>query len=80
MTFIDRTNRRFAGSVFGRYFQLEFSGHPRERKGSRFFTEIRAGLATLVKPFETIFVLVSFEMNADTCPISFLKDFLLWRR
>ncbi|KAI9742046.1 MAG: hypothetical protein M1834_000436 [Cirrosporium novae-zelandiae] len=35
-----------AGSFFGRRFRLEGSGHRRERKGSRFLTEIRAGLAT----------------------------------
>jgi adenine/guanine/hypoxanthine permease len=46
MTWIDRTNRRVAESAFGRYFKLEFSGHRKERKGSRFSTEIRAGLAT----------------------------------
>ncbi|KAG0135144.1 purine transporter [Tuber indicum] len=46
MTWIDRTNRRVADSSFGRYFRLEHSGHRKERKGSRFFTEIRAGLAT----------------------------------
>lgn len=46
MTWIDRTNRRVANSPFGRYFRLEHSGSKKERKGSRFFTEIRAGLAT----------------------------------
>ncbi|KAA8913132.1 permease family-domain-containing protein [Sphaerosporella brunnea] len=46
MTFIDRFNRRVADSPIGRYFLLEFSGQPKQRKGSRFFTEIRAGLAT----------------------------------
>jgi AGZA family xanthine/uracil permease-like MFS transporter len=46
MTFIDRFNRRMATSAVGRFFRLEFSGHRNERKGSRFFTEIRAGLAT----------------------------------
>ncbi|CCX32914.1 permease family-domain-containing protein [Pyronema domesticum] len=46
MTFVDRWNKRVAESPVGRYFHLEFSGHRKERKGSRFFTEIRAGLAT----------------------------------
>jgi len=32
--------------VIGRRFRLEFSGHKYERKGSRFLTEVRAGLAT----------------------------------
>ena len=35
-----------ARSPVGRHFKLEFSGHPHERKGSRFMTELRAGLAT----------------------------------
>jgi xanthine/uracil/vitamin C permease (AzgA family) len=35
-----------AKSFIGRRFRLEFSGHRFERKGSRFLTEIRAGLAT----------------------------------
>lgn len=35
-----------AKSVVGRRFRLEFSGHGQERKGSRFLTEVRAGLAT----------------------------------
>ncbi|KPM38663.1 putative xanthine/uracil permease [Neonectria ditissima] len=45
MTWITTTNQKIAASVVGRWFQLEGSGHPRERKGSLFFTEIRAGLA-----------------------------------
>jgi len=35
-----------AKSVVGYRFRLEFSGHRFERKGSRFLTEIRAGIAT----------------------------------
>lgn len=35
-----------AKSAVGRRFRLEFSGHRYERKGSRFLTEVRAGLAT----------------------------------
>ncbi|TBU27120.1 xanthine/uracil permease [Dichomitus squalens] len=44
--FTDRLNARVADSAIGRYFRLEGSGHPREREGSRFLTEIRAGLTT----------------------------------
>ncbi|KAF7160794.1 hypothetical protein CNMCM5623_006388 [Aspergillus felis] len=43
---VDRINLRVAQSPVGRWFRLENSGHPKERKGSYFFTEIRAGLAT----------------------------------
>src|SRR5258706_7877316 len=42
----EKTNMAVAKSVAGRRFRLEFSGHRFERKGSRFLTEIRAGLAT----------------------------------
>ncbi|KAI0822174.1 permease family-domain-containing protein [Trametes gibbosa] len=44
--FTDRLNAVVADSVVGRYFRLEGSGHPKEREGSRFLTEIRAGLTT----------------------------------
>jgi AGZA family xanthine/uracil permease-like MFS transporter len=46
MGFIENTNRKVAASPVGRWFRLEGSGHIKERKGSYFFTEIRAGLAT----------------------------------
>lgn len=35
-----------AESRVGWYFRLDGCGHPRERKGSRFLVEIRAGLTT----------------------------------
>ncbi|KAE9578391.1 putative xanthine/uracil permease [Colletotrichum fructicola] len=44
MGWIHNANAKIAASPVGRWFQLEGSGHPRERKGSYFFTEIRAGL------------------------------------
>jgi len=43
---VSNANAAVARSAVGRYFRLEGSGHPKERKGSYFFTEIRAGLAT----------------------------------
>lgn len=45
MTWIANTNRKIAETAVGRWFKLEGSGAPRERKGSYFFTEVRAGLA-----------------------------------
>ncbi|KAJ3172583.1 hypothetical protein HDU88_005912 [Geranomyces variabilis] len=39
-------NERVAKSAIGRYFKLEGSGAKNERPGTRFTTEIRAGLAT----------------------------------
>ncbi|KAK0436458.1 permease family-domain-containing protein [Armillaria borealis] len=40
------SSSKVADSFVGRWFKLEGSGHPRERVGSRFTTEIRAGLTT----------------------------------
>ncbi|KAK4177554.1 permease family-domain-containing protein [Triangularia setosa] len=42
----EKINQRVAASAVGYWFQLEGSGHPKERKGSQFLTEFRAGLAT----------------------------------
>ncbi|KAI0118197.1 purine transporter [Nemania sp. FL0031] len=46
MTVIQSINHKVARSVVGRWFRLDGSGHPKERKGSLFLTEIRAGIAT----------------------------------
>jgi AGZA family xanthine/uracil permease-like MFS transporter len=43
---IHSLNDRVARSSFGRYFLLEGCGHPKERKGARFMTELRGGLTT----------------------------------
>lgn len=43
---IHNANGAVARSFVGRRFRLEGSGHKKERKGSYFFTEVRAGLAT----------------------------------
>ncbi|EGZ78109.1 hypothetical protein NEUTE2DRAFT_101712 [Neurospora tetrasperma FGSC 2509] len=43
---VDTVNRKVAASKVGYWFKLDGSGHPKERKGSYFFTEMRAGLAT----------------------------------
>ncbi|KAF9091175.1 hypothetical protein BGX23_005409 [Mortierella sp. AD031] len=48
MTFFERLDRSVATSKVGKYFRLEGSGARRERIGSRFTTEIRAGLTTFV--------------------------------
>ncbi|KZF20951.1 hypothetical protein L228DRAFT_223084 [Xylona heveae TC161] len=42
----EKVNLAVARSFVGKRFRLEHSGHRKERKGSRFLTEIRAGLAT----------------------------------
>jgi AGZA family xanthine/uracil permease-like MFS transporter len=41
---IDKLNDAVAQSFVGRHFQLEGSGHRRERKNTKFTTELRAGL------------------------------------
>ncbi|ESZ93823.1 purine transporter [Sclerotinia borealis F-4128] len=41
-----KINDAVAGSIVGRIFRLQGSGHVKSREGSRFLTEIRAGLAT----------------------------------
>jgi len=46
ITFFDRLNAQIAQSFVGTWFRLEGCGHPKEREGSRFTTEIRAGLTT----------------------------------
>ncbi|KAG0274620.1 hypothetical protein BGZ95_009614, partial [Linnemannia exigua] len=48
MTFFDRLNHSVATSGVGKYFRLEGSGARRERAGSKFTTELRAGLTTFV--------------------------------
>ena len=45
---IRKLNDRVARSAFGRYFLLEGSGHPKERKGARFTTEILGGLTNIL--------------------------------
>ncbi|KAJ7280247.1 purine transporter [Mycena rebaudengoi] len=42
----DLLNAHVADSFVGRWFRLEGSGHAKERIGSRFTTEIRAGITT----------------------------------
>ncbi|KAL2796160.1 permease family-domain-containing protein [Aspergillus keveii] len=61
---IGRVNRTVARSPVGRWFRLEGSNHPKERKGSYFFTEIRAGLATF---FAMAYIIsVNANITSDT--------------
>ncbi|KAG2225943.1 hypothetical protein INT45_006639 [Circinella minor] len=46
MSWADTINTKIAQSFVGRYFQLDGSGAYRERKGTRFLTELRAGATT----------------------------------
>ncbi|KAF4434350.1 MFS transporter, AGZA family, xanthine/uracil permease [Fusarium austroafricanum] len=75
MGWMDKTNRKIAASPVGRWFQLEGSGHPRERKGSLFFTEIRAGLATFFAMAYIIAVNSSIvSESGGTCVCPAFKD------
>ncbi|TVY24335.1 putative xanthine/uracil permease [Lachnellula hyalina] len=46
VSFTTKLNDAVAGSIVGRRFRLQGSGHIKTRKNARFLTEIRAGLAT----------------------------------
>ncbi|KAF9353473.1 hypothetical protein BGX26_008760 [Mortierella sp. AD094] len=46
--FFEKLNHNVATSAVGKYFRLEGSGARRERPGSKFTTELRAGLTTFV--------------------------------
>ena len=59
---IHNTNQAIARSFIGRYFRLAGSGHLKERPGSSFFTEIRAGLAT--------FFVMAYIISVNTTIVS----------
>jgi AGZA family xanthine/uracil permease-like MFS transporter len=42
----ERSNAFIGQSTFGRVFRLEGSGHEKEIKNTRFWTEVRAGVTT----------------------------------
>ncbi|ORY67728.1 inner membrane protein yicO [Pseudomassariella vexata] len=64
MGFVHNTNAKIATSPIGRWFRLDGSGHHKERKGSYFFTELRAGLATF---FAMAYIIaVNASIIADT--------------
>ncbi|KAJ2896576.1 hypothetical protein MKZ38_005432 [Zalerion maritima] len=64
MGLVHNINVKVAGSVVGKWFRLDGSGSRRERKGSYFFTEIRAGIATF---FAMAYIIaVNASIVADT--------------
>ncbi|KAF2036610.1 hypothetical protein EK21DRAFT_95857 [Setomelanomma holmii] len=70
---VHNANRAVARSVVGKYFRLEGSGHPKERPGSYFFTEFRAGLATFFAMAYIISVNASIVSDSGgncVCPAS----------
>lgn len=64
-----------ARSFVGRRFRLEYSGHRCERKGSRFLTEVRAGLATFFAMAYIISVNASIVSDSGgTCVCQDTRD------
>lgn len=63
MTWADKVNDYVAHSRVGKYFQLEHSGHRRERKGTKFLTEIRAGLTTFFAMVNNLTLLKTLRKN-----------------
>ncbi|GAN00728.1 inner membrane protein yieG [Mucor ambiguus] len=59
---VDKLNDAVAQSFVGRHFQLEGSGHRRERKNTKFTTELRAGL--------TIFFAMAYIISVNASIIS----------
>ncbi|KAH7350501.1 xanthine/uracil permease family protein-like protein [Pyrenochaeta sp. MPI-SDFR-AT-0127] len=77
---VHKANAAVARSFVGRYFRLEGSGHPKERKGSYFFTEFRAGLATFFAMAYIISVnssIVSDSGGTCVCPPESMEDLCL---
>lgn len=62
MAWSDKVNDYVAHSRVGKYFQLDHSGHRRERKGTKFITEIRAGI--------TIFFAMAYIISVNASIIS----------
>ncbi|KAG8417313.1 hypothetical protein J3459_012407 [Metarhizium acridum] len=71
MGWIEDVNVKVATSVVGKWFRLDGSGHPRERKGSYFLTELRAGMTTFFAMAYIIAVnasIVSDSGGTCVCP------------
>ncbi|KAK2809843.1 hypothetical protein FQN50_003484 [Emmonsiellopsis sp. PD_5] len=68
-------NGAVARSIVGRRFRLEGSGHRYERKGSRFLTEVRAGLTTFFAMAYIISVNSTIlSQSGGTCVCNDSKD------
>jgi AGZA family xanthine/uracil permease-like MFS transporter len=74
MSFLAKVNKNVAESAVGRYFRLEGSGARRERIGSKFTTEIRAGLTTFVTMVNPT-LLLSFPIpSSPSCSHTSMPD------
>ncbi|KAF2002004.1 xanthine/uracil permease family protein-like protein [Amniculicola lignicola CBS 123094] len=77
MGWVHNTNVKVAQSAVGKYFRLDGSGHRKERKGSYFFTELRAGLATFFAMAYIISVNASITSQSGgtcVCPPESMAD------
>ncbi|KAI4591489.1 hypothetical protein KJ359_013215 [Pestalotiopsis sp. 9143b] len=64
MGWMQNVDDKVAKSAVGKWFRLEGSGHRKERKGSRFFTEVRGGVAAF---FAMAYIIaVNASIVADT--------------
>jgi len=70
--FFDRLNVAVAESKAGRYFRLDGSGHKNSRLGSKFTTEIRAGVTT----FAAMVCILHF-MNVSLLRIENLQSYII---
>ena len=62
----ENVNNKVAKSFVGRHFHLDGSGVKNERKGSRFLTEIRAGVTT----FSAMVYIIRFVAVANAVRLS----------
>ncbi|KAJ4295294.1 hypothetical protein N0V90_007305 [Kalmusia sp. IMI 367209] len=77
MGWVHNTNQAIAKSPVGRWFRLDGSEHPKTRKGSYFFTEVRAGMATFFAMAYIIAVNASITSNSGgtcVCPPDHMDD------
>jgi hypothetical protein len=56
----ENINKKVANSIVGRHFHLEGSGVKNERTGSKFLTEIRAGITT----FSAMVYIIRYVMRS----------------
>ncbi|TVY17300.1 putative xanthine/uracil permease [Lachnellula arida] len=75
VSFTTRLNDAVAGSIVGRRFRLQGSGHIKTRENSRFLTEIRAGLTTFFAMAYVISVNATILTDSGgTCVCTDTKD------
>ncbi|WVR04212.1 hypothetical protein IAU60_001212 [Kwoniella sp. DSM 27419] len=69
-------NQRVAKSFIGRWFRLEGSGHPLERPGSRFMTELRAGTVTAAAMLYVNDPICAVNADYNLCKNELRRDYV----